>query len=144
MSCSFTQKYGLYFAWLIALLALMGSLYSSVILHLPVCDLCWYQRVCIYPLVIILGIATYRHDLAIIKYAIPLAILGALFALYQYLEQMIPGFSPLALCSPTGPDCSHIHFKWLGFITYPFISLIACVGIIFFLLSARGARNHLQ
>lgn len=137
MSCRFTEKYGLYFAWLIALIALMVSLYASVMLQMPVCDLCWYQRICIYPLVVILGIAAYCSDVGIIKYAIPLAIIGALFALYQYLEQMIPGFAPIALCGVGGPDCSQIHFKWLGFITFPFVSLIGCLGIIFFLFSAR-------
>lgn len=140
MNCPFASKYSLYFAWLITLIALMGSLYSSVILHLPVCDLCWYQRICIYPLVIILGIAAYREDFGIVKYAMPLAVIGGLFALYQYLEQMIPGFAPIALCGVASPDCSAVHFKGWGFITFPLISLIGCLGIIFSLLLAKRAQ----
>src|SRR3990167_11380255 len=109
-------RYSLYFAWLIALIATLSSLYLSVIQGMSVCELCWYQRVCMYPLVIILGIATYREDKNIIQYVLPLVILGFLFSLYQYLEQMIPGFSHIALCGPSN-ECAQIDWSIGGFIT---------------------------
>ncbi len=137
MSCKITRDYGLYFGWVIALAATMISLYFSVVRHWPVCDLCWYQRVCIYPLVILLGIGTYRDDRGIVLYTMPLVVLGFLFSLYQYLEQMIPGFSPLELCG-RGVNCSHIHFQWLGFITFPFLGMVTCLLIgVFLVLAVR-------
>ncbi len=122
------KKYSLYLAWLIALAALLVSLYFSEIQQLPVCHLCWYQRICFYPLAIILGIAAYRDDTKIAIYTLPLTIIGLLFAVYQYLEQMIPNFSPIGFCSQ-GADCSQIHFKLLGFITFPFLSILAAIII---------------
>ena len=110
------------FAWLIALIGMSLSLYASEIAHWEVCKLCWYQRICLYPLVLLLGMSAFKNDTAIVPYALPLPILGALFSLYQYLEQMIPGFSPVSFCTITAP-CSVTHFKIWGFITIPLISL---------------------
>lgn len=123
-------------AWVIALVATLTTLYSSEVLQYPVCPLCWYQRICIYPLAIILGIATFRNDSSIAIYTIPLAIIGALFALYQYLIQMIPGFNPIHFCT-MGATCEETYFKLFGFITFPFLSLIACLLIIIFLVLAN-------
>jgi disulfide bond formation protein DsbB len=141
-SCS---QWCLFVAWLVALIAMLFSLYSSEVLSFSVCHLCWYQRICLYPLALILGIAAFRVDASIIPYVIGLPILGGLFALYQYLEQMIPGFSPIKMCT-VGGDCSVVHFKWLGFITYPFLSLVACVAITVLLLVAKACyqRNTLS
>jgi len=140
-TCKISRHYSLYFAWIIALIATMVSLYFSVVKHWPVCNLCWYQRVCIYPLVIVLGIAAYREDRGIVKYTMPLAILGFLFSFYQYLEQMIPGFAPINLCGVGGANCSHIHFQWIGFVTFPFLGAIGSLAIIFFLAVAACCRN---
>ena len=60
-------------AWIPALLAMIGSLYYSEIVHYQPCTLCWYQRIAMYPLVLILGIAAWRRDLGVRIYAIPLA-----------------------------------------------------------------------
>jgi len=127
----------LFIAWIIALIALIASLYASEILHLPVCTLCWYQRIAIYPLVILLGIGAYTNDRGCIHYAMPFPIIGFIFAAYQYAEQMIPGFSPIQLCQQ-GVACSDIHLKIAGFITLPFLSMVACVIIIACLLLARA------
>ncbi len=136
------RQLSLFFAWLIALIALIATLYSSEILNMAVCHLCWYQRICIYPLVILLGIGAFRDDRNVVIYALPLAILGACFALYQYLQQMIPGFALIELCG-AGPSCSDIHFKLFGFITFPFLSLIASLAIAFLLLlSIRSSRGE--
>lgn len=132
MKAGFFRYYGIYFAWLIALIATLVSLYFSVLQKIPVCDLCWYQRICIYPLVIILGIAAYREDRTISIYTLPLVIIGLLFSIYQYLEQMIPGFSPLHLCGMTD-NCARIDWMIAGFVTIPFLSVLANLLIIFFL-----------
>jgi len=58
------------------------------------------------------------------------------FALYQYLQQMIPSFAPINVCG-TGPDCSSVHLKLLGFMTYAFLSMIACIAMIVLLGLAK-------
>lgn len=131
------RDYGLYLAWLIAVAGLIISLFASEVFNLPVCHLCWYQRVCLYPLAIILGIASFYEDRSIANYAIPLCVLGFLFALYQYLQQMIPGFAPINFCSTQGPSCTLIHFKLLGFITFPFLTLLATVVMTALLFIAK-------
>lgn len=140
-NCKINRYYSLYFAWLLALIMTIVSLYFSVVKHWPVCNLCWYQRVCIYPLVIILGIAAYREDHGIVKYTMPLAILGFLFSLYQYLEQMVTSFALINLCGVGGPDCSDIHFQGLGFITFPFLGMIGSLVITVFLSMAVYCRE---
>jgi disulfide bond formation protein DsbB len=122
------KTYSLYLAWLVTLAGLIFSLVLSNIYHWPICHLCWYQRMCLYPLVVILGIACFREDTRISLYTLPLTIIGGLLALYQYLEQMIPGFAPIDVCG-SGPSCSDVHMKLLGFITLPFISMVGFVVI---------------
>ena len=131
----------LLFAWLISFAAFCISLYSSEILKYTVCHLCWYQRICLYPLVILLGMASFKNERHIIPLALPLPIIGAFFGLYQYLEQMIPGFAPIEFCSIKAP-CSAIHFKWLGFVTYPFLSLMSCLTLIVILIIARRQKQN--
>lgn len=131
----FFHRYALYFAWLIAIACLLGSLYLSEVLYEPVCLLCWYQRVALYPLVLLLGIAAYQNDRAVVKYALPLSLLALLLALYQYAMQLFPAFFPLHLCGP-GPSCYATPFKLLGFITAPFLSFSASLLITVLLLLA--------
>ena len=129
----------LFLAWLIALIATLFSLYSSEVLGMTVCHLCWYQRICLYPLVWILGVAAFRGDAQVIPAVILSPILSFFLGSYQYLEQMIPGFSPIKLCTMDG-DCSIIHFQWLGFITYPLLSVFASVLIALLLWVAYVCR----
>ena len=126
----------LFIAWLVVLLAMLFSLYSSEVLGMSVCHLCWYQRICLFPLVLILGIGAYKGDVQVVRYAIGLPMIGGIFAVYQYLEQMVPGFSPINICS-VGGDCSVIHFKWFGFVTFPSLSLLTCVVITVLLWLAK-------
>ena len=133
----FLKNYGLFFAWLISLIAMVGTLFFSDILQWAVCPLCWYQRIAVYPLVILLGMAAYQDDRAIIPYALPFPLIGFFFAAYQYLEQMIPGFAPIEFCKAGMVSCSIIHFKLLGFITIPFLSALACACIFVLLFIAR-------
>jgi disulfide bond formation protein DsbB len=130
------KRFALFLAWIISISAVIITLYSSEIANTPVCHMCWYQRIMLYPLAIILGIAIFRDDLKIYIYALPLTLIGAAFALYQYLEQMFPKLAPISLCS-TGPSCSDIHLKIFGFITFPLLSLIAALTIAALLLLAK-------
>lgn len=121
-------KYGLYLAWLAALIATLGSLYFSEVLGYKPCELCWFQRVCMFPLVIILGMASYREDEGIVPYALVLSSLGFILALLQLLEQYIPSLVRILPCSNDVP-CSG---NGLSFI--PFLSLVVFAGISFLLI----------
>ncbi|WP_407539186.1 disulfide bond formation protein B [Deinococcus radiomollis] len=81
-----TRDNRLYLAWVVSLVATLGSLYFSEVLHFVPCVLCWFQRVTMYPLVIVLGVAAFRADLGVRVYALPLAVIGWAVALVQNLE----------------------------------------------------------
>jgi len=72
----------LYFAWLVSVLATLGSLYFSEIKGFIPCDLCWFQRIFMYPLVVILGIGTFQSDISVKKFVLPLSIVGGLISLF--------------------------------------------------------------
>jgi disulfide bond formation protein DsbB len=123
----------LYGAWFVSLIATMGSLYFSEIKGFIPCDLCWYQRISMYPLVLILGIATFQNDLKAFRYVLPLSLLGGSISVLHYLEQKIPGFGGFKPCV-SGVPCNAEYINWLGFITIPFLALIAFVLITAFML----------
>lgn len=124
----FLKNYGIFLAWLIAVAAFALTLFFSDVLHWPVCNLCWYQRIAIYPLVILLGVGAYRDDHHVAPYAKIFCAIGFILGLYQYAEQMIPGFEPIQLCTQ-GVSCADTPIKLLGFITIPFLSMVACVAM---------------
>jgi disulfide bond formation protein DsbB len=123
-------RYGLYFAWIVAVVALCGSLYFSEIRGFEPCKLCWLQRICMYPLPLLLGIAAYRGERGIIPYAMPLAIIGGFISLYHTLEEKIPAIAKLAPCT-VGVPCNRDYLD--GFVTIPMMALAAFILIIFFL-----------
>lgn len=125
------QPYALYLAWVFALVATLGSLYLSEIMGLIPCMLCWLQRIFMYPLSVILGIAAYRGDDGIAPYSLSLAGIGGSISLYHYLIQKVPAMQQVTLCSGDVP-CSDPHFNWLGFITIPFLALVAFAAVAFF------------
>ena len=121
---SFLEKYGLYLAWLVSLTATFGSLYFSEIREFVPCELCWIQRIFMYPLTILLGIAVFTDDRAVRKYVLPLTTIGGSVSLYHYLVQKVPGFAEIQPCAQAVP-CSGQYINWLGFITIPFLALTA-------------------
>ncbi|TBL78624.1 disulfide oxidoreductase [Paenibacillus thalictri] len=128
--------YALYFAWVVSLVATLGSLFLSEVIGFAPCKLCWFQRIFMYPLVILLGRASYTNDRGQIAYALPLSIIGGLFSLYHYAEQKIPGLAKLLPCT-SGVPCNEDYLNWFGFITIPFMALIAFILITIFLWCGR-------
>ncbi len=118
------HTYFLYFAWFVSLVAMFGSLYFSEIKGFIPCEKCWYQRIFMYPLVFILGIATFQNDSSAKKYVLPLSIIGGTISLLHYLEQKIPGFSGFKPCV-SGVPCNIQYINWFGFVTIPFLALTA-------------------
>ncbi|MCR2807149.1 disulfide oxidoreductase [Paenibacillus soyae] len=129
----FMRRNVLYFAWLVAVVATLGSLYFSEIRGFIPCELCWYQRILMYPLSVILGIAAFYDEHAIRKYVLPLSILGMLVSAFHYMEQKIPGFAAIKPCTQ-GVPCSGMYINWLGFITIPFLALTGFTLITILLL----------
>ncbi|GAF18072.1 disulfide bond formation protein, BdbC-like [Bacillus sp. JCM 19046] len=122
------QDYLLYLAWVVALVATLGSLYFSEIKGFVPCEFCWYQRILMYPLSLILGIAAYSGERKIKKYVLPLSITGMIVSTYHYMMQKIPGFAPLSPCTD-GVPCNAQYINWFGFVTIPFLALIAFTAI---------------
>lgn len=137
---SFFKNYALYFAWLITLIGLVCSVFFGEMLHHEPCRLCWLQRICLFPLALILGIAVYRDDRRIATYALPLAILGALLAFYQVLGMFIPSLHMKGLCGYK-TNCSENLVELWGFLSFPLVSLTGFVLLSFFLWIARRSSK---
>jgi disulfide bond formation protein DsbB len=129
----------IYLAWIVTLVATLGSLYFSEIRGFIPCELCWYQRILMYPLSILLGMAAFRQDGAIRKYILSLSIIGGLISTFHYLQQKIPGFTTIKPCT-NGIPCSAQYINWLGFITIPFLALTAFVLVTILMLLTRQVR----
>ncbi|TCI37673.1 MULTISPECIES: disulfide oxidoreductase [Exiguobacterium] len=136
MKQSFLSRYGLYLAWLVALTATLGSLYFSEIREFVPCELCWIQRIFMYPLVFVLGMAVFTNDRQVKKYVLPLAIGGGMISLYHYLVQKVPGFADIKPCVE-GVPCNVQYINWFGFVTIPFLALTAFTLITLLLLNIK-------
>lgn len=133
---AFIKPYSLYLAWIVSLIATGGSLYLSEVMHYEPCRLCWFQRIFMYPEVILLGIASYKNDRKIIPYAVTLSAIGGCISIYHYAEQKIPALANALPCK-VGIPCNFDYLNWFGFITIPLLALIAFIFIIAFLLMGR-------
>lgn len=114
----------LYLAWMQALVATLGSLYFSEIRQFAPCVLCWYQRIFMYPLVIIIAVGILRKDKNLVWYVLPLSILGGLVAFYQVLLQYGVVPESTAPCVQ-GVSCTLKYTNYLGFLSIPMLSLVA-------------------
>jgi len=108
--------------FLIALVSMLGSLYYSEIVGYAPCSLCWYQRIAMYPLVMIMGIAAARRDTRIRVYALPLMVIGSILAIYQYIISYIPNAEILG-CS-LDVSCTERYIWEFGFVDFPLMSFI--------------------
>jgi disulfide bond formation protein DsbB len=122
-------------AFVVAVLATAGSLYFSEVAHFEPCRLCWYQRIAMYPLVVILGIAAWRGDAGVRRYAAAIAVIGAAISIYHYLLEWFPALDS-GVCSATTP-CSVVWFRQLGFVSLPYLALSAFLLILSLLWLAR-------
>lgn len=126
----------LYVAWITAVASMAGSLYFGEVLGLTPCVLCWYQRIAMYPLVLIIGIGIVRKDRGFYYYALPLSIIGGAIAFYQNLlyYSVIP--ERLLPCT-FGVSCTTKYIQLLGFIDIPLLSLFSFVVITISLLTYK-------
>lgn len=134
---SFSTAWKLVFgAWLIASTATLGALFFGEIMALPPCLLCWYQRIFMFPLALILPFGLAPFDPKIVRYALPLAIGGWLVAVFH--QALVAGLVPKSLepCA-RGVPCSKTVIEMFGFVTIPLLSIAAFSTIIVLLVLAH-------
>ncbi|MDQ1347242.1 MAG: hypothetical protein QG573_611 [Acidobacteriota bacterium] len=114
----------LFAAWMVALLATAGSLFFSYVMEFAPCVLCWYQRIFLFPLVVVLARGLFPFDRGAVRYGLPLAILGWLVAAYHNL--VYAGVVPESLqpCAK-GVSCTEEYIRLFGLLSIPALSLIA-------------------
>jgi len=123
----------LFAVWILVAIATLGSLFFSEVMGIPVCELCWYQRIAMYPLVAILALGLFPYDPGVVRYAVALASVGWLIALYQLL--LVIGIIPeSAQPCVQGIPCSETHISILGFLNIPTFSFLSftLIGVLLF------------
>lgn len=130
-------KWGFLFAaWIVALLSTLGALFIGEVMGQSPCQLCWHQRVFMFPLAVILAVACFRSDLGIWRYALPVAAIGWAIAAYHAL--LYVGVIPQAIepCG-AGPSCSGAAMTILGVLPIPLLSVAAFTAVIALLVPLR-------
>ena len=131
----FFSRNGIALAFFVSLFATVISLFYSDVAGFEPCKLCWFQRIFMYPQVFILGLSWFKKDHKIIDYALTLAIIGGLFALYHnYIYYGGTSFFP---CDALGVSCAKRYVLEFGYITIPLMSLTSFLLLSAFLLLQR-------
>lgn len=136
-----SQRNWLLAAWLFATCATITSIFFSEVLKFPPCVLCWYQRVTMYPLAIILFVGVFPFQRNVVRFALPFAVIGWGLAFYHTLlyYHLLPGSK--ALCEARF-SCTSQYLEWFGFLTIPLMSLatftILLLVLVPLLRSSRG------
>lgn len=123
-------------AWLIAATATLGALFFGEIVQVPTCALCWYQRIFMFPLTLILPLGLFPVDRRIARCGLVLAVPGGGLAVFHQL--LVAGVIPESIkpCA-RGVPCSETVIEWFGFLTIPLLSVMAFSTIIALLLAAQ-------
>lgn len=123
-------------AWFIAAASALGALFFSEVMGIPPCVLCWYQRICLFPLVVVLPLGLFPFDPKIVRYALPLAAMGAAVAVFHVL--LLHGLIPEKIkpCAQ-GVPCGQNPIEWFGFLGIPHLSLAAFAVILALLVGVK-------
>lgn len=124
----FMQRYALAWMFVVALVAMSGSLYLSDIANIDPCKLCWLQRICMYPIVALTAVALWKRDPNVAWYVLPLAVVGAGIAGWHYGEHVWTAFhpaDPTVPCSLDGVSCAKPPYWHFGYVTIPLMALTA-------------------
>ncbi len=130
---------GVWLAFLVAAGSTLGSLYFSEIADFVPCRLCWFQRIAMYPLAVVLLVGAIRKDRAVRWYVGPLAIIGAAIAGWHTLIEWRPQLDN-GECALTGPSCTYVWFREFGFISLATMALTAFLTILILLFVRFPAR----
>ena len=130
----------IFLCFLVVSIAILGSLFFSEVMEFIPCTMCWYQRIFMYPLVLIFLINLLYPDDKVFKYAFPVVVVGLLFAIYHNL--LMFGIIPeSAVPCTSGVPCSTEYINWFGFITIPFLSLASYLMIFSLLIFGKTNKN---
>ena len=130
----------LFACWLIASGSALGSLFFSDVMGFAPCVLCWYQRIALFPLVLILPMGLLPFDAKAAKFALPLTVAGLLTAVYHNL--LYAGLIPKSIqpCAQ-GVPCTEKYIELFGFVSIPLLSLLAFAAMTVLLIIVKR-RNH--
>ena len=130
----------MFLCFLVASTATLGSLFFSEVMQFVPCTMCWYQRIFMYPLLLIFLINLLYPDDKVFKYAFPIVVVGLLFAIYH--NMLMFGIIPeSAVPCASGVPCSTEYINWFGFITIPLLSLISYLMIFSLLIFGKTNKN---
>jgi disulfide bond formation protein DsbB len=132
-----------YLAWVIAVLSTLTSLFFGEVMKLPPCTLCWYQRICMFPLTIVIAVGIVLRDRALFFYALPFAVAGLGLAIYHNLLYYGVISESLSPCTQ-GVSCRTRQIEWLGFITIPSMALFAFLSILISLFVHRRRQRRVR
>lgn len=126
----------IFVAWLTATVSTLGALFLGEVMGYVPCQLCWYQRIAMFPLVLVLGAGLFPLDPRVVRYTLPLALAGLGLALFHLA--LTAGWIPenLKPCQQ-GVPCSNIPVVWFGFVTIPLLSVLSFSFITGLLLAAH-------
>lgn len=126
----------LFLAWLVAALATLGALFLGEVMQFPICVLCWYQRIFMFPLALLLPFGLFPLDRKMIRYALALALPGLAVAVFHQL--LVAGVIPESIKPCTqGVPCSQTVASWFGFVTIPLLSVAAFATLVALLVAAH-------
>jgi disulfide bond formation protein DsbB len=128
-------------AFVVALVGTLGSLYYSEIAHFVPCKLCWYQRIGLYPLTVLLGIAALRRDAGIRLYVIAQAAIGLVISAYHSWIQAFPPSGGSSFCTVEAP-CTERYVWQFGFVSLPFMAFCAFAAVITAMVIAGPTRTR--
>ncbi|MGV8990873.1 MAG: disulfide bond formation protein B [Thiobacillus sp.] len=125
-----------FLAWVLATISTLGALFLGEVMGYTPCLFCWYQRIAMFPLVFVLAAGLFPFDPKVIRYALPLAIVGWLLAAFQMA--LVVGLIPESVTPcQKGVPCSELQVVWFGFVSIPLLSVLAFSSIIGLLFSAH-------
>lgn len=130
-----------FLAWLLATVSTLGSLFLGEVMGYTPCVLCWYQRICMFPLVFVLAAGLLPFDPKVVRYALPLAFAGWLLAVFHLA--LVGGLIPESVqpCRQ-GVPCSEVQVVWLSFVNIPLISMLAfsIVNALLLTIHLKGSK----
>ena len=131
-------RVGLAIAFLVSTTSMLGSLYFSEIANYEPCRLCWYQRIFMYPISIVLLVALIRRRRDVVPYVLTLALLGSVISVYHYLVEWYPTLES-NVCSLDVP-CTTVWFREFGFVSLPQMALTGFVTVFTVLVAPQITR----
>lgn len=142
------ERASLYIALITAWTAMLGSLYFSEIAGFIPCTLCWYQRILMYPLSVIIFVGILRRDKGLPFYVLPLSVIGIFVSTYHYLLQKTDLFEGAVKACSSGVPCTAAWINWFGFVTIPFLALTAfliiTIAMVIFLTGRHEAEPEFE